>query len=79
MQRIHGHDQSPTRLYIQKHFANPIFNPPSDKNPKGKEKLYTIRENIYEGIIILCGIVFQDRSFKMALNLVNSTQYNIFR
>ena len=79
MQRIHGHDQSPTRLYIQKHFANPIFNHPSDKNPKGKEKLYTIRENIYEGIIILCDIVFQDRFFKMAPNLVNNTQYNIFR
>ena len=60
MERIHGHEQSPTRLYIQKHFTNPTLNHPSDKNFKGKEKLYTIRENIYEGINILCDIVFQD-------------------
>ena len=80
MERIHGHEQSPTRLYIQKHFANPTFNHPSDKNSKGKEKLYTIRENIYEGIIISCDIVFQDRSiFKMAPNLINNTQNIIFR
>ena len=49
MQRIHGHELSPTRHFVQKHFYHSESSSEIDKINKGRDKLFTIRETVCEG------------------------------
>lgn len=49
--RFYRRDLRPTRAYVQRHFSDAHTNTLSEQGTTGgKEKLYTIRESINEGI-----------------------------
>ena len=51
--RTQKHQQSATRVYIQKHFSNPETRGGFERVNVGKERLLTIRETIREGTYYL--------------------------
>ena len=49
MLRIHGNEQAPPRVYIQKHFSSADPHGVTDKIIRAKQNLFSIKETIYEG------------------------------